>query len=89
MNYEALTTELSNLYLDLKAGKIEPKLAHELNNTAVNIQSTIRLGLLNAKLKGETPDLKFFKTDEKPQEVVPEKTQVTQKKRAKCADCDG
>ena len=55
MNYEALTTELSNLYLDLKAGKIEPKLARELNNTAINIQSTVRLGLLNAKLKDTRP----------------------------------
>jgi hypothetical protein len=61
MNFEALTDELSDLYRDLKAGKIEPALAHELNNTALNIQGTIRLGLLNAKLRNEAPDLKFFR----------------------------
>ena len=60
MNYEDLTQELSSLYKDLKAGKIEPALAHELNNTALNIQGTIRLGLLNAKLRNEAPNLKFF-----------------------------
>lgn len=62
MNYEDLTKELSDLYIGLKTGKIEPSLAHELNNTALNIQSTIRLGLLNAKLQNRAPDLKFFKS---------------------------
>lgn len=61
MNYEDLTKELSNLFMDLKAGKVEPALAHELNVTALNIQGTIRLGLLNAKLQNKAPDLAFFK----------------------------
>lgn len=60
MNFEDLTDELSLLYKDLKSGKIEPALAHELNNTALNIQGTIRLGLLNAKLQNAAPNLKFF-----------------------------
>lgn len=61
MNYNELTDELSQLYKNIKAGKVDPTVAHELNNTAANIQSTVRLGLLNAKLQGKTPDLKFFK----------------------------
>lgn len=62
MNFDELTQELSDLYKGLKAGKIEPSLAHELNNTAMNIQGAIRLGLLHAKLQNKTPDLSFFKS---------------------------
>lgn len=61
MNYDELTSELSQLYKDIKAKKIDPALAHELNNTASNITATVRLGLLNAKMKGHTPNLEFFK----------------------------
>ena len=61
MDYEELTDELSTLYKELKERKIEASLAHELNNTALNIQGTIRLGLLNAKLRNEAPNLKFFR----------------------------
>jgi len=60
MNYDKLADELATLYAKLRDGTIEPALAHELNNTAMNIQGVIRLGLLNAKLRGEKPDLKFF-----------------------------
>ena len=55
-----MTRELGQLYKDLKDGKVEPALAHELNNTAANIQGVIRLGLLNAKLRNESPNLAFF-----------------------------
>ena len=61
MNYDQLTEKLSALYNDLRDGKVEPALAHELNSTAQNIQSVVRLGLLNAKLNGKRPDLDFFK----------------------------
>lgn len=61
MNLEALTNELTGLYKDIRAGKVEPAVAHELNNTAANIQGVIRLGLLNAKLQNKSPDLAFFK----------------------------
>lgn len=66
MNFDELTQELSDLYRDLKAGKIEPALAHELNSTALNIQGTIRLGLLHAKLQNKSPDLAFFKPKKTP-----------------------
>ena len=49
MNFEELTDELSQLYKGLKNKTIEPALAHELNNTALNIQGTIRLGLLKMR----------------------------------------
>lgn len=65
MNFDKLTSELSELYHDIKSGKIEPALAHELNATALNIQGTIRLGLLNAKLRNESPNLTFFKQPSK------------------------
>ena len=61
MNLEALTNELTGLYEDIRAGKVAPAVAHELNNTAANIQGVIRLGLLNAKLQNKSPDLAFFK----------------------------
>lgn len=61
MNYDELTDELAALYRDIKAKKIEPALAHELNNTAANIQGVVRLGLLNAKMQSRSPDLAFFK----------------------------
>lgn len=60
MNFDKLLTELSDLYTGIKSGKIEVPKAHELNNTALNIQGTIRLALLNAKLRNEAPSLTFF-----------------------------
>lgn len=61
MNLEAFTNELTALYKDIREGKVETAVAHELNNTAANIQGAIRLGLLNAKLQNKAPDLAFFK----------------------------
>lgn len=61
MNLEDLTKELTTLYAEIRAGKIELPVAHELNNTAVNIQGVVRLGLLNAKLQNKVPNLDFFK----------------------------
>lgn len=65
MNYDELTTELGQLFKDIKTKKIEPAVAHELNATVQNIHSVVRLGLLNAKLKGASPDLEFFKAARK------------------------
>lgn len=65
MNFEAFTDELTALYKDIRAGKVEPAIAHELNNTASNIQGAIRLGLLNAKLQNRSPDLAFFRSARK------------------------
>lgn len=65
MNYDELTTELGQLFKDIKAKKIDPAVAHELNATVTNIHHVVRLGLLNAKLKGTTPDLAFFKASRK------------------------
>ena len=65
MNYDDLTRELGQLWADLRSGKVEPALAHELNNTAQNIHAVVRLGLLDAKMKNRTPDLAFFKAARK------------------------
>ena len=65
MNYDELTNELGQLFKDIKAKKVDPAVAHELNATVTNIHHVVRLGLLNAKLKGTTPDLAFFKTARK------------------------
>lgn len=65
MNYDELTNELGSLFKDIKAKKIEPAVAHELNATVQNIHHVVRLGLLNAKLKGELPNLEFFKAARK------------------------
>lgn len=65
MNYDQLTEELSLLFRDLRQKKVDPLLAHELNNTAANIAATVRLGLLNAKMQGSVPNLAFFKESRK------------------------
>lgn len=65
MNYDDLTNELGQLFKDIKSKKIDPAVAHELNATVTNIHHVVRLGLLNAKLKGETPNLAFFKSARK------------------------
>ena len=65
MNYDELTTELGQLFKDIKAKKLEPAVAHELNATVTNIHHVVRLGLLNAKLQGEKPSLEFFKSARK------------------------
>ena len=65
MNYDELTAELGQLFKDIKAKKIEPAVAHELNATVQNIHHVVRLGLLNAKLQGEKPSLAFFKSAHK------------------------
>lgn len=60
MNFDKLADELSKLYDDIKKQKVDLGTTHELNNTAANIQGVVRLGLLNAKMRGETPNLAFF-----------------------------
>lgn len=65
MNYDELTNELCQLFKDIKAKKVDPAVAHELNATVANIHHVVRLGLLNAKLKGTTPELAFFKAARK------------------------
>lgn len=65
MNLESFTEELTALYKDIGTGKVEAAMAHELNNTAANIQGAIRLGLLNAKLQNKSPDLAFFRSARK------------------------
>jgi hypothetical protein len=60
VNYNQLADELAKLYADIKEKRIDLTVAHELNNTAANITSVVRLGLLNSKLQGKTPDLAFF-----------------------------
>ena len=64
MNFDKMTTELAVLYAGIKNKTIDLATAHELNNTAANIQGVIRLGLLNAKMVGKTPDLSFFKKEQ-------------------------
>lgn len=73
MNYDDLTNELSQLFKDIKAKKIDPAIAHELNVTVQNIHAVVRLGLLNAKLKSQAPNLAFFKETRKKavRKVVP------------------
>jgi hypothetical protein len=64
VNCDELTKELSDLYKGLKSGSIRPVTAREMNLTAAAIQSNVRLELLNARLKGEVPNLAFFKKAE-------------------------
>jgi len=87
MNFEKLTDELSKLYDDIRNGKIEVSLAHELNNTALNIQGNVRLGLLNSKLRNEAPNLKFFKEERK--QAVRETTRKASRSATKKGQSNG
>lgn len=60
MNFDQHLADLTTLYGDIKAGRIDPAVAHELNNTAMNIQGAVRLSLLNAKMRNEAPAMAFF-----------------------------
>jgi len=56
-----LRLELQDLFGQLKAGKIEPALVKELNNTAGKIMSSVKIQLQYAELRKETPDIDFLK----------------------------
>jgi len=60
MNFQELNDQLSEVFKDIRSGKIKPEVGHELTNTAGAIQANVRLALLNARLRGETPNLTYF-----------------------------
>ena len=55
-----LTTQLTQLYKDLKEGTIDVKVAAEMNNTAGKIIHVQRVQLEYAALRKATPDIKFL-----------------------------
>lgn len=66
MNFQELNEQLSGVFKDIRSGKIKPDVGHELTNTAGAIQANVRLALLNARLRGEVPNLKYFGEAKKP-----------------------
>lgn len=59
-NITTLRDELMNVFRDLKAGKIEPKVAAEMNNTAGKVINTVRAELQYAELKQQIPNIGFM-----------------------------
>ena len=59
-NVTALQKELSELFLNLKEGDIEPKVAGEMNNTAGKLINSMKVQLEYASLRGKEPKVKFL-----------------------------
>lgn len=59
-NVMELQKELSDLFINLKEGDVEPKVASEMNNTAGKIINSIKVQLEYATLIGKTPNVKFL-----------------------------
>ena len=61
-NIKELRIELSQVFMDLKAGKLDVKAAAEMNNAAGKIINTVKVQLEYAALK-EKPNIDFLKVD--------------------------
>ncbi len=59
-NVVDMRTELLNVFVELREGRIELPTAQELNNTAGKILNTIKVELANAALRGEKPVIEFL-----------------------------
>jgi len=59
-NIKQLRDDLSKVYEDLRSGKLEPREAKEINNTAGKLISTVKVQLDYAGLRGEKPEIDFL-----------------------------
>jgi|AntAceMinimDraft_11_1070367.scaffolds.fasta_scaffold761950_1 hypothetical protein len=60
-NVTELTTQLAELFADLKTGVVDVKVASEMNNTAGKIINAQKVLLEYAALTKTTPDVPFLK----------------------------
>jgi hypothetical protein len=60
-NITELTTQLTELFTDLKTGAVDVKVATEMNNTAGKIISAQKVLLEYAALTKTTPKIPFLK----------------------------
>ena len=60
-NVTELTTQLAELFADLKTGVVDVKVASEMNNTAGKIINAQKVLLEYAVLTKTTPDVPFLK----------------------------
>ncbi len=63
-NIHDLRAEMISVFTDLKAEKIDTKLAHELSNAAGKILGTVGVQLKYSFLRNEVPDVAFLNTEE-------------------------
>lgn len=63
-NITALRNELSKIFDGLLDGTVQAKDAVELNNTAGKIINTLKVQLVYAALRKETPDIAFLHPSE-------------------------
>jgi hypothetical protein len=56
-----LRNDLLKVYDELRAGKLEPKDAKEINNTAGKIISSAKVQLEYAAVRNEKPEIEFLK----------------------------
>ncbi len=64
-NVVELRSELLDVFVELREGKIELPIAQELNNTAGKVLNTIKVELAKVALCGEKPKIKFLGDNEK------------------------
>lgn len=62
-NITALRNELLTMFDDLRSGKMQPKRAVEVNNTAGKIINSAKVQLEYAKLTKTQPEIAFLKGD--------------------------
>lgn len=60
-NATELRKDLLTVYDQLRAGKIQPKDAKEINNTAGKIIASAKVQLEYAQLRDEKPEIDFLK----------------------------
>ena len=63
-NIATLRSDLSDLFAQLKAGTVEPKLAHELSNAAGKIVASVGVELKYAYQRGVQPSIPYLDTPE-------------------------
>ena len=61
-NINDLTTELAQVFQDLKDEKLTPKIASEMNNAAGKLINSIKIQLEYSHLRQEKPDITFMKS---------------------------
>ena len=64
-NITDVRNQLAEVFAELRAGAISPKVASELNNSAGKIINSLKVELEYYSLRKEQPDIEFFEKKEK------------------------
>jgi hypothetical protein len=62
-NVSEMRTRLSKVFDDLETGKVDPRVAKQMNNSAGKILYSIRVQLEQSSLRNERPDIDWLKVE--------------------------